>query len=241
LPIQAQTNSFVRFIVGYVPTATPDFTAGLWLIVQVDQEDIESVTVNASPHDQASTIVVGGSLTPIVSTPRDGISLRCVTVKQDALNSNEVDAFSNLARAFVDTPLFVRDEENSTDNAVLRVTPQYQDETTNPYGIVGGPGEVWPLLAWTPVERDYVLDRGYVHLAHQRPVLEVEFINPPRNTSRRWCRSPRPCRRSHPGSRSVPTTRARASASLRSTPPSTRASPCSPTCAARCSTRTRRW
>jgi hypothetical protein len=73
------------------------------------------------------------------------------------------------------------DDVDHTKNAILRYHPYYQTagaSSENPFGLIGGPGNIYEDLAWTPINRDYRLHRGY--LAFQ-PVhakyFKFEFTN----------------------------------------------------------------
>lgn len=61
---------------------------------------------------------------------------------------------------YLDKPQFARDEDGSTDNAILRYLPRFVCGDVNPYGFVGGPGDIYEDVVWTPVMRDYKLHAG---------------------------------------------------------------------------------
>lgn len=47
-----------------------------------------------------------------------------------------------------------------TENALLRYHPLHRTESR--LGFVGGPGDFYEFMTWTPVPRDYTLQKGYV-------------------------------------------------------------------------------
>lgn len=61
---------------------------------------------------------------------------------------------------YLDKPEFARDEDGSTDNAILRYLPRFVCGDVNPYGFIGGPGDIYEDVVWTPVMRDYKLRAG---------------------------------------------------------------------------------
>lgn len=85
-------------------------------------------------------------------------------------------AFAADAAGYVFPPL--AGEAATTDSAVARFSPQYLLGGTCPWGFVGGLGRAYESCSWIPVQRDYVLARGYVEFD---PVLaaawKFEFTN----------------------------------------------------------------
>jgi hypothetical protein len=71
-----------------------------------------------------------------------------------------------------------------TDNSILRVHPSFQtyvnedDPGVNPYGFVGGPGNIYENLIWTPINRDFVLHKGLLQFDPVRAkYFKFEFTN----------------------------------------------------------------
>jgi hypothetical protein len=53
----------------------------------------------------------------------------------------------------------------SSRNALLRIDPYWRSTSTtapNVFGVVGGPGSQQELLVWTPVSRDFTMQKGYL-------------------------------------------------------------------------------
>lgn len=77
---------------------------------------------------------------------------------------------------YVSPPL--AQDQSSTTNAVARFHPDFILGTVGPWGFVGGLGSAYEACAWVPVQRSYVLARGFVELD---PVLaaawKFEFTN----------------------------------------------------------------
>lgn len=69
-------------------------------------------------------------------------------------------------------------DDGHLDNAVLRFHPDYINPDVNPYGLVGGTGNFFPRLTWTPIPREYTLQSGYLHFPSTRArFLKLEITN----------------------------------------------------------------
>jgi hypothetical protein len=79
-------------------------------------------------------------------------------------------AFAADASAYVYPPL--PSAEPTTGNAVARFHPAFIAGTVNPWGFVGGLGAAYQACPWVPVQRSYVLSRGYVEFD---PVLAAAW------------------------------------------------------------------
>lgn len=82
---------------------------------------------------------------------------------------------------FVVEAEFASDDQGTSDNAILRYDPTFQTVTpgsVNQFGFVGGPGSQYEDLVWTPVARDFKLNKGYlVFNATKASVFKFEFTN----------------------------------------------------------------
>jgi hypothetical protein len=86
------------------------------------------------------------------------------------------------ADTYLDKPEYQRDEDGSTNNAVLRFLPRFclgSDPTSaNQFGFVGGPGDIYSEVVWTPVTRDYKLRAGMLQFNPARAkFFKFEFTN----------------------------------------------------------------
>lgn len=62
------------------------------------------------------------------------------------------------------------------DNSLLRYHLQFVDPTLNPAGFVGGPPDRYADLSWTPITRDFTLQKGYCNfLPISAKYLKLEF------------------------------------------------------------------
>jgi hypothetical protein len=83
--------------------------------------------------------------------------------------------FVNDSATYLNKPLYHADDDHSTDNALVRFLPTFctsGDTGINPYGFVGGPGDIYGEIVWTPVTRDYKLRAGML----QFPPTEACFF-----------------------------------------------------------------
>lgn len=84
-------------------------------------------------------------------------------------------AFVDDAATYLSKPQYHVDDDHSTDNALVRFLPGFctsGDAGVNPYGFVGGPGDIYGEVVWTPVTRDYKLRAGML----QFPPIEACFF-----------------------------------------------------------------
>ena len=106
-----------------------------------------------------------------------------VMLKQQAAESADIEGWANAWQDYTLIPTFSSSSPNAdgttdpTTNSILLFSIEYlnsQDTT----GFVGGPGDFWPLLHWTPVARDYTVAKGFMEF---NPTLakfwKFEFTN----------------------------------------------------------------
>jgi hypothetical protein len=64
-----------------------------------------------------------------------------------------------------------------TNNSILRFSTSLLS-ATNDYGFVGGPGEFYDFLSWTPIARDFTVQKGFLHLPPTKGRFwKFEFTN----------------------------------------------------------------
>lgn len=140
-------------------------------------------------------IRLGGLRTEGDSDPGQGnYRLMALLIKQERSVTQEVEgaALTVQEAEFFGTPIDAmmlppdidaEDEEevDHTKNAILRYHPFYQTRglsSANPFGMVGGPGNIYEDLAWTPINRDYRLRKGYLAFEPvQARYFKFEFTN----------------------------------------------------------------
>lgn len=72
---------------------------------------------------------------------------------------------------YVTRPVYASDTTHNTDNGILRYSPGFYDRSE--LGFLGGPGNFYPNLTWTPIPRDYILQKGYMQI----PPTKARFFN----------------------------------------------------------------
>lgn len=90
-------------------------------------------------------------------------------------------AFVSDPETFLNKPQYAVDNDHSTDNALLRFAPSLcvaGQTSVNPYGFVGGPGDIYASIVWTPVMRDYKLRQGLLQFPPTEACFfKLEFSN----------------------------------------------------------------
>lgn len=92
-----------------------------------------------------------------------------------------VQGFVDDPVAFLTKPEYSHDDTHSTDNALLRYLPSFVANggtVVNPYGFVGGPGDIFAEIVWTPITRDYKLRAGMLQFhPTSAKFFKFEFSN----------------------------------------------------------------
>jgi hypothetical protein len=82
--------------------------------------------------------------------------------------------------SFLIKPKVATPGQDRTDGALLRFHPDFLTSYngTNPIGFVGGPGNAYDGLVWTPINRDYKLRKGFFQIHPTKAkVWKFEFTN----------------------------------------------------------------
>jgi hypothetical protein len=103
--------------------------------------------------------------------------LRSFVLKQETPDDPAAlyQSFSDDPDDYVVKADFDDEDTGSTDNAILRYHPSFQTEgadSLNPLGFLGGPGDRYDDKEWTPVSRDFRLQRGMLHF----PPVQAKFF-----------------------------------------------------------------
>ena len=93
-----------------------------------------------------------------------------------------VQSFLDDSAAYVRKAPFAGEDTGSTKNSLLRFGLIYvmgtPDNGINPWGFVGGPGDVYDDVIWTPVNRDFALHKGFLQFAPTRAsCFKFEFTH----------------------------------------------------------------
>jgi hypothetical protein len=162
VPIDFQIGTGVKVVVGYerrrrlvymqaqtVDGTTERFEANL---PQTITSRVDSVRIGGGPND-------------------DGVAnflLRGLVLKQHALIDPE-DYFEHTS-AYSTRAEFAHADDHRTDNALLRFHRDYVGGDSA-LGLVGGPGDFYSDLIWSPIPRDFTLQKGFISL----PPIQAKF------------------------------------------------------------------
>lgn len=95
------------------------------------------------------------------------ITIHGLVVKNEALTPEAEDWFVEEGEEFVSDAYTEHDDRGTSQNAVIRMHPDFISEG-NLFGVVGGSGDRYDEMEWTPILRDYTLRQGYMHLPPTR-------------------------------------------------------------------------
>jgi hypothetical protein len=126
---------------------------------------------------------LGGLIVPADGDPGHGnFRLQALVLKSEVppgIDSYE-DFFTD-PQAYLVKSDFPEDDTHTTDNALLRYLPSFQTYTSgsiNPLGFLGGPSDRYAELIWTPISRDFKLNKGYlVFPPTKAKYFKFEFTN----------------------------------------------------------------
>jgi Carbohydrate binding domain len=87
-----------------------------------------------------------------------------------------VQAFLNNPDPYILNAPYLASQSPLVDNALLRYHIDFVDVNLNPAGFVGGPADRYADLSWTPITRDYTLQKGYCNFFPiSAKYLKLEF------------------------------------------------------------------
>lgn len=174
VPVTLDTSVGTTIIAGGGPS-------GLTLNV----DGVEVTAVSATPPGRPAQYQIG------TDASNTNFLLTSMVVKSVAVNDADTLAFLGDPRGFVLKPSDRSQASPNTDNSILRFSPSFLTDHTyynkkgtgylpglNPTGLVGGPGDVYADLIWTPINRDYTLRRGFFYLPPTKAkFFKLEFTN----------------------------------------------------------------
>lgn len=147
-----------------------DGTSGTTMVWAQGIGDPVTVEQDWTPSPvEASRMRLGGSLG--ADRLRGGYLLNHLYLRSGrADGDDEFEAFAADPMGFVTDASLRPDINDTTVNMVLRRSTSYVSDA-NPLGFIGGPGNIYEDLSWTPVERDFTLQKGYI----QVPPIAAKF------------------------------------------------------------------
>jgi hypothetical protein len=159
-------------ILDFVVAYSPETGLSVFLANGVGGE--VSMALDLVPADYFPPSLWLGSPQPVNGGPSTfpaAFNLLGFVLKQTSIQDTDVAGYA----ASVTPYTTIGGDE--TDNAVLYFNAS-NVSPTNQYGWVGGPGNYYTLLNWTPIVRDYVLSRGFMELPPTwARYFKLEFTN----------------------------------------------------------------
>lgn len=167
----------------------------IWLAVGYDGQNVGFCTsgggtsvIPSSAPGATGQLLLGGVANQ--SAPGN-MRLRSLVLKQEQISFAQGDSGATLppqviqfiadSFAYVTPSLIPRDDTGTTRNSLMRFAPAFclgSPLNINPYGFVGGPGDLYANATWTPVCRDGKVAKGTFRFD---PVLasciKLEFTN----------------------------------------------------------------
>ena len=176
--ITAARNAEVRVVVSWTP-AEGRFSHGNSLTLKVEAAGGRSSETFQIGHgdlgERPSSLYLGRYSTGTI--PGDpAMALRAMVLKVEEGQPGYTDGFLS------NPDLFILKEEiggksDFVKNALLRMHPRNAHEDF-PAGLVGGPGDRFDDVRWTPVSRDYILRQGFLRFPARRArYFKFEFTN----------------------------------------------------------------
>ena len=130
---------------------------------------------NLIVNEQPVYLLFGGS--PSCTIPASFV-LSNLIVKQETAAMESLNLFAENPSNYVVTSQYANGVPGlTTTNAVVRFDPSFIS-TTNPAGMVGGPGDFYENLTWQPIPRDYTASKGYLMVPPTNASFwKLEFTN----------------------------------------------------------------
>jgi len=195
--ISFSSGSTIGITVAYFPIATPSFNAGLYLFFDNNNPlDIERANLSSGrivqpdPHPIFSSRYITGGYSATFVPESMGVpqptlrfggtlsdpgvanfKLVGLALKQIPLTESDLDNFTSTYSTYTEVT------GDNTNNALIRYNNS-NVSPTNALGWIGGPGDFWNLLSWTPIMRDFSLQKGFMHLPPtSAKYFKLEFTN----------------------------------------------------------------
>lgn len=112
--------------------------------------------------DSSAPIRIGLHPSP-ANTDVSAFSIHGLVVKSETLTEEAEDWFRDEGPLFVLDSESVHEDRGTNYNARIRMHPAFLTDA-NLFGVVGGSGNRFDEMEWTPVLRDYTLKQGYMHV-----------------------------------------------------------------------------
>lgn len=173
-----QLGSTWRVMLIYNTHDTADFYKGVTLVYQLGEYPpvIETFAMAPFGVNPANLRICGYPDTNNPGIP--GISMRNMILKTTPATMADITTYLADSPNYVHRAPYEADDTHTTDNSILRMDPPLANGETCPAGLVGGIGDIFDDIVWTPVARDYALKRGMLDLPPTNAkFFKFEFTN----------------------------------------------------------------
>ena len=144
------------------PIFSSRFSTGGWSAVAPG-----AILANYLPPTQ---IWFGDTQTDL-SRPAANMTILGMVLKQTDIHYSDLTNFASATDSYTTVG------GSNTENAILYFNILNVNDS-NPYGFIGGPGDFYELLTWTPIMRDYVVTKGYMEIPPiSAAFFKLEFTN----------------------------------------------------------------
>lgn len=171
-------NSLYRVVVSYHPfDPASQRDAHFRLAYALSGYDPQVSEAATTPlPDLDSPVKVGLHPDPD-STDAPAFSVFGLVVKSETLTEDTEAWFFEEGADYLANPENAHYDRGTAQNARIRIHPQFVTES-NRFGIVGGVGNRYGDMEWTPVPRDYTLKQGYMNVPPKRAAFwKFEMTN----------------------------------------------------------------
>lgn len=163
-PARHGVNAEYRLVAAYYPEdPASQRPAHFRITYRLGSNDPVTVEQTTSVLEPLSVPIRIGLHPDPESADVPAVSVKGLVVKSEGLTEDVEAWFLDEGEAFVADPETAYDDRGTAQNARLRMHPQFVAEG-NFFGVVGGAGNRYEEMEWTPVMRDYTLKRGYLHV-----------------------------------------------------------------------------
>jgi len=163
LPLSWSDGQVIRLVVEYRASQRT-----ISISAQVTYGDIESITQTLPMTLVGSIHTLRIGVDPGLSIPPDFV-IRKLVINQSGLE--DLNDFLSDPDGYVVKAVHAVVDTGRTNGAILRMHRNFVDPESNPFGLVGGPGNGFAALRWTPIPRDYRLQKGWLDI----PPIKARF------------------------------------------------------------------
>jgi hypothetical protein len=173
-----QIGSALRIAIAYLFDNDDILTPRVHVYAQSAEGGKTHVSMPVSPFVSTSNAMrFGGHIT---SPQPPGHTLRHAMVKQKKFKEKDFDDFCDSPHDYCTHSEFHDhddDDDAPTNGSVLRMSVE-EMRLDVPFAFYGGPGHIYENMTWTPVGRDYSVQKGYMHVPPVKAKFwKLEFTN----------------------------------------------------------------